>query len=205
MRGVRLYVVLLAVVAGISPMAAREIFAQSAPSSAPSPQAQPGATADASVQNLTAIVQQLANQVQKLSAQLDDVRDQEQEAREEARELRKELDDAHRSPARPPTHLLHILRLPLKLPPPRPPLRPRRHSRFLGTERKLRALPLTGRRLRTMLRKGPKSSLRLRTARTKPSGLKKTSSSPARKLRNKVRPKWKAVQSTGCGFRGSFS
>jgi outer membrane murein-binding lipoprotein Lpp len=94
MRGVRLYVVLLAVVAGISPMAAREIFAQSAPSSAPSPQAQPGATADASVQNLTAIVQQLANQVQKLSAQLDDVRDQEQEAREEARELRKELDDA---------------------------------------------------------------------------------------------------------------
>ena len=72
-------------------------------------------------------------------------------------------------------------------------------------ERKLRALPLTGRRLRTMLRKGPKSSLRLRTARTKPSGLKKTSSSPARKLRNKVRPKWKAVQSTGCGFRGSFS
>jgi hypothetical protein len=136
MRGVRLYVVLLAVVAGISPMAAREIFAQSAPSSAPSPQAQPGATADASVQNLTAIVQQLANQVQKLSAQLDDVRDQEQEAREEAANFAKNWttrnQNSHRSPARPPTHRLHILRLPLKLPPPRPPLRPRRHSRFPG-------------------------------------------------------------------------
>jgi outer membrane murein-binding lipoprotein Lpp len=94
MRGVRLYVVLLAAFAGMSLVGAEQIHAQSAPSSDSSPQAPAGPSPDASVQNLTAIVQQLASQVQKLSAQLDDVREQEQEAREEARELRKELDDA---------------------------------------------------------------------------------------------------------------